>query len=177
MNTFDTSRLNTLLHASALPRLRWPRATRAQAPREPAWLPSRKHPSPPQGLRPRGMCTESGLTVCILPCRKLDAAKVEHGRLFRAIAQRANALVARSKRARPRPRAPDQSHGDPCAMTQPPFAPDPLISTRWSAWRSTLTSWSTSTTEFPSARRSSSTTPKRPSTFEGCKPMDGSSRT
>ena len=59
----------------------------------------------------------------------------------------------------------------------PPPAPEAgPTSIRWSAWRSTRTSWSTTTTELPSASRSS-ITPSSPSTLEGCRPMEGSSST
>ncbi|CEI29894.1 Protein of unknown function [Propionibacterium freudenreichii] len=45
-----------------------------------------------------------------------------------------------------------------------------------SAWRNTRTSWSTTTTELPSSSRLP-ITDSRPSTLEGCKPIDGSSST
>ena len=55
----------------------------------------------------------------------------------------------------------------PCAITCPPSAPATgPISIRWSHALSTRTSWSTTTTELPSATKSC-ITPSSPSTFEG----------
>lgn len=65
----------------------------------------------------------------------------------------------------------------PCAITRPPFAPAPgPISTKWSHASSTRVSWSTTTTELPSATRSR-ITPMSPSTLAACRPIDGSSST
>ena len=65
----------------------------------------------------------------------------------------------------------------PSATTLPPPAPAPgPISIIHSAARSTRVSWSTITTELPCETRSR-TTPSSPSTFAGCSPIDGSSRT
>ena len=65
----------------------------------------------------------------------------------------------------------------PSAITRPPSAPAPgPISTSQSAADSICASWSTNATEFPSATKSR-ITPFSPSTFDGCRPMDGSSKT
>ena len=65
----------------------------------------------------------------------------------------------------------------PCAITAPPFEPAPgPISIIQSDLARIWVSWSTSTTEFPSAIRSS-ITPQRPMMFEGCRPIEGSSST
>ena len=65
----------------------------------------------------------------------------------------------------------------PCAMMCPPFAPaSGPISMSQSASFKIWVSWSTSTTELPSAMRSCITS-VRPSMLEGCRPMDGSSST
>ena len=65
----------------------------------------------------------------------------------------------------------------PVDTTVPPPEPEPgPISMSQSAWRNTRTSWSTTTTELPSSSRLP-ITDSRPSTLEGCKPIDGSSST
>ena len=65
----------------------------------------------------------------------------------------------------------------PSERTVPPLEPAPgPISTILSQFLSTRTSWSTMTTVLPPSRRSS-TTPSRPSTFDGWSPIEGSSRT
>lgn len=65
----------------------------------------------------------------------------------------------------------------PCDTTVPPFLPAPgPISISQSADLSALTSWSTRMTEFPCSTRSP-TMAIMPSRFEGCRPIDGSSRT
>ena len=65
----------------------------------------------------------------------------------------------------------------PCAITVPPCAPAPgPISMIQSVARSTRVSWSTTITVLPCAFRSR-ITPSRPSTFAGCRPIDGSSST
>ena len=75
------------------------------------------------------------------------------------------------------PGVPATSSTVPWAMTLPPsFPASGPISIIWSARFSTRTSWSTSTTEFPSAIRLSTTSIK-PSMLDGCRPMLGSSST
>ena|GEM_PF-4206386 len=65
----------------------------------------------------------------------------------------------------------------PCATICPPCSPAfGPISINQSAAFKTRTSWSTNITELPWAIRSS-ITPNSPSTFAGCKPIDGSSNT
>ena len=67
--------------------------------------------------------------------------------------------------------------GVPCARIRPPSRPAPgPISMKWSAARSTRTSWSTNTTELPASSRSC-ITPISPSIFAGCRPVLGSSST
>ena len=65
----------------------------------------------------------------------------------------------------------------PAARTFPPRSPAPgPISMSQSASLSTRTSWSTTTTVLPISTRSRMI-PTSPSTLEGCRPMEGSSRT
>ena len=65
----------------------------------------------------------------------------------------------------------------PWATTWPPRAPaSGPISMIQSAWDRIWVSWSTSSTEFPSATRSSITA-VRPVMLDGCRPMEGSSST
>lgn len=125
---------------------------------------------------PRGMAISSGLTVWIAPVSRKTAP-------WSNSSSAAALVLVRTVRS-PERKAPIRECGlrstsstVPCAMISPPAAPEPgPISTMWSAWRSTRTSWSTSTTELPSVSRSS-TTPSRPSTLEGWSPIEGSSST
>ena len=126
--------------------------------------------------RPRGTSTASGRTVWMAPVSRRTAPRAKTS----AAAARSRTRTRRSPVRNGAIREPGSFSTlatGPCAMTRPPSAPEPgPISTSQSAWRSTRTSWSTSTTELPSARRSS-TTPSSPSTLEGCSPMEGSSST
>ena len=126
--------------------------------------------------RARGTSASSGFTVC--------SASVS-----RWMAPRANTSPASSGSRTRTLAAPDRkppmdeagaastAARDPCAMTRPPPAPAAgPISTIWSAWRRMCVSWSTMTTELPSAMRSRMTS-SSPSMLDGCSPMDGSSST
>ena len=126
--------------------------------------------------RPRGISTDNGLTVWMASVSRRSAP---FAKMLSTSALSRTRTVRSPERKGPMRDASVFSTSSilPCAMTLPPSAPDSgPISTRWSTWRSTRTSWSTTRTELPSAIRSS-ITPSSPSTFEGCRPMDGSSST
>ena len=126
--------------------------------------------------RPRGISTSSGLTVCNwLVVMRIRPRSNTCGSATRS-RMRALTLSAKNGAIRLLGFAATSSTV-PCAITCPPSAPATgPISMRWPAALSTRTSWSTTTTELPSATRSR-ITPSSPSTFEGCSPMDGSSST
>ena len=126
--------------------------------------------------RPRGMAVSSGFTVCSAPVAS-------------SMRPRANTSSAGMRSRTRTVSAPDRkppmseagfastSASDPCATTRPPSAPAPgPISTSQSAARRMCASWSTMTTELPSAMRSRMTS-MSPSMLDGCRPMDGSSST
>ena len=126
--------------------------------------------------RPRGTSTARGFTVWSASVSKW-------------MRPRSNTWAASARARTCTVRAPDRngpmsesgsasiSGTEPCAITRPPAAPAPgPISTMQSVSLRMRASWSTITTELPSARRSRMTS-TRPSTFTGCSPMDGSSST
>ena len=125
--------------------------------------------------RPLGKRTSSGLTVWMGPVERATAPfsnRASGGTGFRRTS------------ARPARKGPIWDRGFcwmsatvPSAITCPPPAPAPgPISTSQSAWRRIWVSWSTSSTELPSATRSCMT-PVRPTMLAGCSPMEGSSST
>ena len=126
--------------------------------------------------RPRGMSMANGFTVCkpldsrwIRPRSNISPACACGRAATRAAPERKGPMIEASSRA--------TSSTEPWETTAPPSAPAAgPISTRWSAACRMRVSWSTITTEFPSAIKSR-ITPRRPSMLAGCKPMEGSSIT
>ena len=126
--------------------------------------------------RPLGMSASRGLTVWMASVAK-RMARARTGRL-RACAAASAPRRARSGRARSGRRGfAAICSSVPWAITRPPPAPaSGPISISQSASFRIWVSWSTSSTELPSATRSR-ITPFRPTMLAGCRPMEGSSST
>ena len=126
--------------------------------------------------RPLGISTLSGFTVwmasvviVIFPSLNMSVASTCCLTLMDALPERNGPIFDRSLAS--------MSLTVPCAITLPPSEPAPgPISIIQSDLARICVSWSTSTTEFPSAIKSS-ITPQRPMIFDGCRPIDGSSKT
>ena len=126
--------------------------------------------------RPLGMSSSKGLTVWMLPVERWIAPSANispvpaHRRSFVSAFPERNGPIWDSGFA-------SKSAIVPSAMTCPPLTPasGPISITQSASFRIWV-SWSTRMTELPSATRSC-ITPVRPTMFDGCRPMDGSSST
>ena len=125
---------------------------------------------------PWGMATSKGFTVWMAPVAKRMAPR--WNRSFSAARWRTSTWASPVRKgpiweAGQRP----SSSTVPWATTWPPLAPaSGPISSIQSASRKIWVSWSTSSTELPSATKSSITLVS-PTMLEGCSPMEGSSST
>ena len=125
---------------------------------------------------PLGMVTDRGFTVWMAPVVRVMAPSWNSSSF--------GAGVRTCTWALPERKGPIWEAGSPAtvsmvpwAMTCPPWAPawGPISMSQSASFRIWV-SWSTSSTEFPSATRSSITRVS-PVMFWGCRPMEGSSST
>ena len=124
--------------------------------------------------RPLGMSTSSGFTVWMAAGGQANAARLRT--VSSALGARPHAVSSPCRRETARSARRDCSQCAatvPCAITWPPPGarlPGPSPSIQSASLQSICVSWSTSTTELPSATRSC-ITPVRPTMLAGCRPM------